>query len=142
MPSATSNSRQWSGREEIAGKTILLHAEQGLGDTIQFCRYARLVKQRGARVILQVQPSLKRLMSGLPDADIVLARDEPLPPFDLHCPLLSLPRAFGTRLATIPPMRPPLSAPPELKPIWESRLGPKIKTAHRHRMVRPANAQA
>ena len=133
---------QWSGREEIAGKTILLHAEQGLGDTIQFCRYARLVKQRGARVILQVPRPLKRLLSGLPGADIVLARGEPLPLFDLHCPLLSLPRAFGTRLATIPPMRPPLNAPLHLKPIWESWLGPKVRprigivwsgrSAHKH----------
>lgn len=118
---------QWSGREAIAGKTILLHAEQGLGDTIQFCRYVHLVKQRGARIILQVQPSLKRLLSGLTGADIVLSRGEPLPPFDLHCPLLSLPGAFGTRTATISPMQLPLSAPSQLMQVWELRLGPKTK---------------
>jgi hypothetical protein len=117
----------WTGREEIAGKTILLHAEQGLGDTIQFCRYARLVQARGARVLLQVQPSLKHLLSGLPGADIVLARGEPVPRFDLHCPLLSLPRAFGTRLTTIPQLIPPLSAPRDLVRIWESRLEPKTR---------------
>jgi tetratricopeptide (TPR) repeat protein len=118
---------QWTGREEIAGKTMLLHAEQGLGDTIQFFRYVRLVKARGARVIVQVQPELKRFLSEQAGADIILARGERLPPFDMHCPLLSLPRAFGTRLATIPPINPQLAARRELAQIWDSRLGPKTK---------------
>lgn len=118
---------QWSGKEEIAGKTILLHAEQGFGDTIQFCRYVCLVKQRGARVILQVQPSLKRLLTGLPGADMVVASGEPLPPFELHCPLLSLPRAFNTQLATIPPMHSPLIVQHQLRQSWETRLGPKLR---------------
>ncbi len=118
---------QWSGLEEIAGKTILLHAEQGFGDTIQFYRYARLVTARGARVVLEVQWPLKRLLSELADPQVVLARGERLPPFDLHCPLLSLPRVFGTRLATIPPMSPPLCVPRQVTQMWESRLGPKVK---------------
>lgn len=118
----------WSGLEEIKGKTILLHAEQGMGDTIQFSRYARLATERGASVILQVQPALKRLLSGLAGPQIVLfARGEPLPPFDLHCPLMSLPRAFGTRLATIPPIDPRLRLPPELVQQWDMRLGPKTR---------------
>jgi tetratricopeptide (TPR) repeat protein len=93
----------WRGGGEIAGKTILLHSEQGLGDTIQFCRYASLVAERGARVILEVQSPLKRLMADLPGAAQVIATGEPRPHFDFHCPLLSLPLAFGTRLETIPP---------------------------------------
>ncbi len=113
----------WTGREEIVGKTVLLHAEQGLGDTIQFSRYARLVKARGARVILQVQKALKSLLSRMPGPDLVLSGDDRLPPFDLHCPLMSLPRAFATRISTIPLMTPPLSAPTETIEFWASKLG-------------------
>ncbi|HWP25853.1 MAG TPA: tetratricopeptide repeat protein [Xanthobacteraceae bacterium] len=115
----------WTGREEIAGKTILLHAEQGFGDTIQFCRYARLVKARGARVILQVERALKSLLSRMTGADLVLSGDDKLPDFDLHCPLMSLPRAFATRMPTIPSMTPPLSAPQELIQSWALKLGQK-----------------
>jgi tetratricopeptide (TPR) repeat protein len=115
----------WRG-DAIAGKTILLHAEQGVGDTIQFCRFAELVTERGGRVILEVQPALKRLLSKLEGTQIVLARGEPLPPFDVHCPLLSLPLAFCTQLATIPPP-PRLRVPAELVQEWERRLGPRSK---------------
>jgi tetratricopeptide (TPR) repeat protein len=117
----------WLGLDDIADKTILLHAEQGFGDTIQFCRYVRLVAEKTPNVILEVQPSLKRLLSVVTGARIVLARGEPLPHFDLHCPLLSLPRVFATRLATIPPIQQFLSIPRELLSKWESKLGPKIK---------------
>jgi len=99
---------QWRG-EDIAGKTILLHAEQGLGDTIQFSRYAPLVAQRGARVVLEVQAPLCRLMSNLPEVDQVIAHGDPLPSFDLHCPLMSLPFAFDTEVETIPGSTPYLS---------------------------------
>lgn len=92
---------RWDGGE-LAGRTVLLHAEQGLGDTLQFVRYAPLVAQRGGRVVLQCQPELKRLLAGVAGVEQVVARGEPLPPFDLHCPLLSLPLIFGTALATIP----------------------------------------
>jgi hypothetical protein len=112
----------WDGTGDIAGKTILLHAEQGYGDTIQFCRYAPLVAEKGAKVILSVQPSLKRLLSGFGGAQTVLAEGEDLPAFDLHCPILSLPRAFRTRLETIPPPAPP-SVPSQLTKEWETRLG-------------------
>lgn len=118
---------QWSGTEEIAGKTILLHAEQGFGDTLQFYRYARLVAACGARVILEVQRPLKRLLSGDAGVHLVLARGEPLPHFDLHCPLLSVPRAFGAQPATIPPMSAPLRVPRQSMQIWQSRLGPQVK---------------
>ncbi len=93
----------WRGDAVLAGKTILLHSEQGLGDTIQFCRYAPLIAARGARVILEVQKPLKRLLTGLPGVADIIVSGEPRPPFDFHCPLMSLPLAFGTRLETIPP---------------------------------------
>ena len=111
----------WSGTDDIAGKTILVHSEQGFGDTLQFCRYIPLVAERGARAIFEVQPELRRLLSGLAGAGVI-ARGEPLPAFDVHCPLLGLPRAFGTRLATIPPQRTPPVLPQELMQEWRSRL--------------------
>src|SRR5215813_12294875 len=94
----------WLGSNQSAGKTILLHArpDLGFGDTIQFCRYVPLVAKRAARVILEVQAPLHGLMSTLCGAAQILARGDPLPEFDIHCPLLSLPLAFGTRLETIP----------------------------------------
>jgi tetratricopeptide (TPR) repeat protein len=96
---------QWKGEAlggALHGDTILLHAEQGLGDTLQFVRYAQLVAERGRRVVLEVQPPLKRLLKNLPGIDQVIAQGEALPEFDLHCPLMSLPLAFGTTLETIP----------------------------------------
>jgi tetratricopeptide (TPR) repeat protein len=92
---------QWEG-EPLHGETILLHAEQGLGDTLQFVRYAPLVAERGGRVILEVQPRLTRLLRGLPGVHQVVTRGEPLPEFAWQCPLMSLPLAFGTTMDTIP----------------------------------------
>jgi hypothetical protein len=92
----------WRG-EALAGRTVLLHAEQGLGDTIQFSRFATLVAARGGAAILEVQQPLARLFAGRLPGVRVLAEGETLPAFDLHCPLLSLPLAFGTDLASIPP---------------------------------------
>ena len=117
----------WLGSNEIKGKTILLHAEQGFGDTIQFCRYVPLVAERAARVILEVQTALHELMSGLPGAAQIVCRGEPLPDFDMHCPLLSLPLAFGTRLETIPSATPYLHASPDAVMSWNARLGPKSR---------------
>ena len=91
----------WLGEQTLDGKTILLHAEQGYGDTLQFARYAPLVAARGANVILEVQPTLVRLLSSIPGVALI-ARGQPLPPFDFHCPLLSLPLACATELATVP----------------------------------------
>lgn len=115
----------WDGRAPLQGKTILLHAEQGIGDTIQFCRYAKPVAQRGARVLLEVQPPLLPLMAGLPGAAAVLARGEPLPPFDLHCPLLSLPGRFETSLDTIPSPGRYLHTPAHKVTRWRKALGPR-----------------
>jgi tetratricopeptide (TPR) repeat protein len=94
---------RWAG-EDVAGKTVLLHAEQGFGDTIQFARYAPLVKALGARVILAVQPALCRLLADAPGTDCVVSTREAMPPHDVFCPLLSLPGVFGTTLGTIPPL--------------------------------------
>jgi len=110
----------WSG-EAIGDRVLLLHAEQGLGDTLQFCRYVPLVSG-GARVVLEVQASLVRLLSRLPGVAQIVARGEPLPPFDLHCPLLSLPRAFGTTLETIPANVPYLAADAAEVAVWRKRL--------------------
>jgi len=92
----------WDG-QDIAGRTILLHAEQGLGDTLQFVRYAPLVAARGCRVVLAVQPALARLLQATPGVDRVVAIGGALPPFDVMCPLLSLPHILGTTLDSIPP---------------------------------------
>ena len=100
----------WDGRGAVAGKTVLLHAEQGLGDTIQFARYAPLVRARGARVVLEVQPSLVAMCRDLADA-VIAAGTEP-PSHDMRCPLLSLPRAFATSVEAIPACIPYLHAAP------------------------------
>jgi tetratricopeptide (TPR) repeat protein len=118
----------WLGDADLEGKSLLLHWEQGLGDTIQFCRYARLARARGARVSLMVQRSLRRLMSTL-KADVEVISDEQAPPrADLHCPLLSLPYAFRTRLETIPAEVPYLAAEQDRVLRWRERLrGPGFK---------------
>ncbi|MGE4048208.1 MAG: tetratricopeptide repeat protein [Acetobacteraceae bacterium] len=115
---------QWQG-EPIAGRTILLHAEQGFGDAIQFARYVPLVAQRGARVILEVHRGLGRLMAGLTGAQLVLERGQTLPHADLHCPLLSLPLIFGTDLDSIPASVPYLAAQDALVFKWRAHLGPR-----------------
>jgi len=101
----------WAG-EDLTGRTILLHAEQGYGDTLQFVRYAPLVARRAGRVILAVQPALLRLLRTVPGVDLVVPMGGALPQFDIVCPLLSLPRLFATTLETIPPPLPYADACP------------------------------
>ncbi len=113
----------WLGHEDLADRTILLHAEQGYGDTLQFCRYVHLVADRGARVVLQVQPPLASLLTRLSGPAQVIAQDDPLPPFDLHCPLMSLPLALGTELSSIPAEIPYLSVDQAKTSAWRARLG-------------------
>jgi tetratricopeptide (TPR) repeat protein len=113
---------QWAG-EELAGRTILLHCEQGFGDGIQNVRYVDLVAQRGGRIVLECHPELRRLFDNYPGTDRVIARGEPLPHFDLHCPLSSLPYACRTRLETIPNQVPYLKPEPELGRRWREKLG-------------------
>jgi len=109
----------WLGSSEIAGKTILLHAEQGFGDTIQFCRYAPLIAERAGHVILEVQSPLRALMSTLPGVAQIVSTGEKLPDVDFHCPLLSLPLAVGT----IPSETPYLRASHSSVMSWNDRLG-------------------
>jgi Flp pilus assembly protein TadD len=105
---------RWTG-QPLNGETVLLYAEQGFGDTLQFCRYAPMVTAAGGRVILVVPKALRGLMSTLEGvAEILSDDDDALPPFDYHCPLLSLPFAFGTTTETIPGPRSYLSADPSL----------------------------
>ncbi|MBP2298676.1 tetratricopeptide repeat protein [Azospirillum picis] len=111
----------WRG-EPLAGRTILLYAEQGLGDTLQFLRYVPLVAARGATVILEVQRPLLPLAAGLEGAARVIARGDPLPQFDLECPLMSLPRAFGTTLDRVPAAVPYIVPDPLRAARWRDRL--------------------
>ncbi len=105
----------WDGSQNIAGRTLFLHAEQGLGDTIQFARYAPLAAEAGARVILSVPHPLLRFLRRLEPMITVIGPDESPDVFDLHCPLMSLPRAFATTADTIPPPPGALAAPPNTK---------------------------
>jgi tetratricopeptide (TPR) repeat protein len=125
VPPQVADRPRWTGHADIAGKTILLHPEQGLGDTIQFCRYAPLVADLGAQVILGAPTPTTQLLRSLDTRVEVVGRDSPPPVFDLHCPLMSLPLAFHTEIATIPARTPYLSAPDAHKRLWRARLGPK-----------------
>lgn len=111
----------WSGREDITGKTLFIHAEQGLGDTIQFCRFAKLAEARGARIILSVQDSLVRLLRA--PAITIIGSKTPPPDFDFYIPLLSLPMAFGTDAHNIPASTPYLQAEPDLAQKWKDKIG-------------------
>ncbi|MDR3515544.1 MAG: tetratricopeptide repeat protein [Azospirillaceae bacterium] len=111
------SARQWRG-EPLDGATILLHAEQGLGDTLQFCRYVPMVVARGGRVILEVQRELVRLMATLSGGSAVIAVGDPLPDFTWQCPLMSLPLAFQTRRNDIPAAVPYLAADPARVAAW------------------------
>lgn len=112
----------WDGVAPIAGRTILLHAEQGLGDTMQFARYVPLVAALGASIVLEIQAPLMPLFAGFPGVTHLVAAGQPLPPHDLHCPLLSLPLAFKTDLETIPGGRPYLMAPADRTAQWSQQL--------------------
>jgi tetratricopeptide (TPR) repeat protein len=127
---------RWLGREPIDGKTVLIHVDEGLGDTIQFVRYVPEVAARGARVVLVVADPLYPLLSGLPGvAECLPLSRKPLPAFDLYCPLSSLPLAFGTRLQTIPSTVPYLPAPPASRvQAWEDRLQDRLGAHDRLRV--------
>ncbi len=112
----------WLGQLPLAGRRILLHAEQGLGDTLQFCRYVPQVAALGAQVTLEVQRPLATLLAGLEGVAQIVARGTALPQFDCHCPLLSLPLAFSTQLKTIPATHGYLRADPRELARWRTRL--------------------
>lgn len=117
----------WTGHESLEGKTILVFSEQGLGDTLQFCRYIRMVAQRGARVVFEVQEPLAGLLQATPGAARVVPRGGAIPHCDYKCPLLSLPLAFNTTLDTIPDGRKYLQVDEALVRSWETRLGPHTR---------------
>ena len=112
----------WLGEYPLARKTILLHAEQGLGDTIQFARYAPLLARAGAKVMLEVQPELKSLLAGLEGVASCHARGETLPTYDVHCPLGSLPLALKTGPGNIPADIPYLRADEAYLAKWRARI--------------------
>jgi tetratricopeptide (TPR) repeat protein len=113
---------RWGG-EALHGKTLLVYAEQGLGDTIQFVRFLPAVAARGGRIVLAVQPPLMTLLSGLDGVTVVPLDQPPLPPFDVHAPLLSLPGLLGTSLDTIPAPPAYLQADPARTGRWRARIG-------------------
>ena len=117
----------WLGDAPLNGKTVLLHAEQGLGDSIQFCRYARDVRALGAQVLLEVPRPLLALFATLEGPKQLLEKGSALPHFDYHCPLLSLPLALQTQLANIPSPSPYLASTAAQRELWQRRLGPPSK---------------
>lgn len=113
----------WLGGQSLAGKTLMLHGEQGFGDMLQFCRYAPLLAAQGARVVLEVLRPLQALMQSLPGVAEVVVKGQPLPAHDLQCPLLSLPFACQTRLENIPATTPYLFSDAARRAAWGERLG-------------------
>jgi Flp pilus assembly protein TadD len=111
----------WDG-SDIKGRTILLHAEQGFGDTIQFIRYAPLVAERGAKIIFECPGALAALLRDVGGIEQIIIHGDELPAFDVHCPLLSLPLAFDTTLETIPAKAPYLAGDPAGTVKWKSKI--------------------
>jgi tetratricopeptide (TPR) repeat protein len=134
---------QWSGGA-AAGRTILVWAEQGFGDFIQFSRYLPDLVRSGWRVVVEAPPAMRRLAASMPGVTVVAA-GEPLPPFDVHCPLLSLPRAFATTLETIPAAGAILRPDADLVEHWRRRLarldGLKLGIAWRGRQTHKRDRQ-
>ncbi len=114
---------QWTGAQSLEGRTLLLHAEQGFGDTIQFCRYARAAGERGARVILEVPRPLRTLLMSLAGVATLVEEGGALPAFDFHCPLLSLPLAFETGPESVPSPGRYIESSPERVARWRAQLG-------------------
>ncbi len=123
---------RWSG-VPLGGQSILIHAEQGFGDALQFVRYVPAVAERGGKVVLEVPEPLVRLAGTVAGASEIVAAGDPLPSFDCHCPLLSLPRVFKTNLATIPNAVPYLRVSAETSAGWAERIpttpGPRVGIA-------------
>lgn len=115
----------WRGTQSLQGKSILIFSEQGLGDSLQFCRYIPWLAELGASVYLRVQDSLRNLMQQLRGVHQVLSADQPLPALDFQCPLMSLPYAFRTNLSSIPSPQGYLHSPASHLQYWQHRLGEK-----------------
>lgn len=112
---------RWDGAS-LEGRTILLQVEQGYGDVFQFCRYAPLLAERGAKVLVEAVHDIHALLKTLPGVEAVVDPGGPLPPFDVTCTLMSVPMFFGTTLETIPANTPYLHADPQLVAQWKARL--------------------
>ena len=117
----------WLGADPLQGKTLLLYAEGGLGDTLQFCRYAKLAADAGARVILEVPAALLALLRNVAGASQVIGQGAALPAFDFHCPLPSLPLAFKSGLNAIPAFDSYIACSPAKLAEWQARLGERTK---------------
>ena len=113
---------RWQGQESLHGKTLLLHAEQGFGDTLQFCRYAVAAAAQGAAVVMEVQAPLKRLLATMPGVQLMVSAGEPLPPYDYHCPLLSMPGVMAKLSHDIPAAVPYIQPDPALVAAWRARI--------------------
>ena len=120
----------WLGEQSLDGKRLLLHSEGGLGDTVQFCRYASLAAARGAIVYLEIQAPLRELLSKIEGVSDIIVEGNALPVFDCHCPMMSLPLAFRTTLDNIPPPARPLLIDSSKQARWTSLQakpgGPRI----------------
>jgi Flp pilus assembly protein TadD len=112
---------EWQG-EPLAGKTLFVHAEQGIGDTLQFVRYLSMLQEQGCKIVLEVQPLLKRLISRLKGIDALIECGEPLPSMDFHVPLLNIPGIIGTDICNIPRDVPYLSVDVGARDVWQKRL--------------------
>lgn len=115
----------WRGLEDIRGKRLLVYAEQGFGDLIQFCRYLPQLSALGAEVVFEVPKPLVSLVSTLDDCVTVVAKGEKLPDFDAHCPVMSLPYVFKTTLETVPVTTPYLNSDANKVKLWRHKLGDK-----------------
>ena len=115
----------WLGETPIAGRTLLLRSEQGLGDSIQMLRYVPRLAEAGVRVLLAVQPPLETMAAAVPGVDALVRAGDPLPPHDYQTPLMSLPLAMGTLADAIPWDGPYLAPPPGQAEAWAARLGPR-----------------
>jgi tetratricopeptide (TPR) repeat protein len=122
MPAQKSRGRLWLGEYPLQRKTVLLHAEQGLGDTIQFARYVPHLADAGAKVVLEVQRELTALLGRLAGSATIVARGEAPPPYDVHCPLGSLPLALRTEPDSVPADIPYLSADDASLAKWSARI--------------------
>ena len=117
----------WLGSEDISNRTLFVHCEQGLGDTIQFCRYGKLLTARGIRVVMAVQEPLHRLLNQMSPGIQIIRHGEVPAAYDYHCALMSLPLALGTTLATIPAEQRYIFADEPLRKAWAARLPPRTK---------------
>lgn len=123
-PHAFGLERLWLGETPIAGKTLLVHAEQGYGDSLQMCRFLPALAQQAARILLAVPPALRPLLAGL-DECVRLIESDAIPDFDCHVPMMSLPIALHLTAAALPGPTPYLRAPEDRRCAWRDRLGPR-----------------